>query len=221
MLNMDFAKTVVINTNASDWVSSPKAGVWRKPLAREDAERGHATSIVRYDAGASFSAHDHPLGEEILVLEGTFSDETGNYPAGTYLRNPEGFRHAPFSREGCIILVKLHQFQNGDNQKIRVDTLNGSWQQGYGNLEVLPLHSYEGEHTALVKWPKGEVFEHHSHFGGEEIYVMSGTFKDEHGSYPAGTWLRSPHLSKHHPFVDEETVIWVKIGHLHPDLIAR
>ena len=114
MLNMDFEKRAVVETATQDWVASPMPGVWRKPLAREDLERGHATSIVRYDPGASFSAHDHPQGEEILVLEGVFSDETGDYPAGTYFRNPEGFRHAPFSVEGCVLLVKLHQFQADD-----------------------------------------------------------------------------------------------------------
>ena len=104
MLNMDFSKRVVIDTQYQDWVASPMAGVWRKPLAREEAERGHATSIVRYEPGASFSLHDHPKGEEILVLQGTFSDESGDYPAGCYFRNPEGFRHAPFSQDGCIIM---------------------------------------------------------------------------------------------------------------------
>ena len=113
---MDFNQRVVINTAQRDWVASPMPGVMRKPLAREDAERGHATSIVRYEPGARFSAHDHPLGEEILVLEGVFSDETGDYPAGTYFRNPQGFRHAPFSTEGCVLLVKLHQFQADDMQ---------------------------------------------------------------------------------------------------------
>jgi anti-sigma factor ChrR (cupin superfamily) len=216
MHNMDFSKTVVIDTHQQEWVASPMPGVWCKSLAREDAERGHATSIVRYDAGASFSLHDHPLGEEILVLEGIFSDETGDYPAGTYFRNPEGFRHAPFSKQGCVILVKLHQLSQGDSQRIHVDTKATSWQSGYGALEVMTLHTFEGEHTALVKWPAGEVFQPHQHFGGEEIYVISGTFKDQHGSYPAGTWLRSPHLSEHHPYVDEETLIWVKVGHLMP-----
>ena len=51
-------------------------------------------------------------------------------------------------------------------------------------------------------------------FPGEEIFVLSGEFCDEHGRYPAGTWIRSPHLSQHHPFVDKETIIWVKTGHL-------
>ena len=184
------------------------------PLAREDAERGHATSIVRYDAGAKFSAHGHPLGEEILVLEGVFSDDSGDYPTGTYFRNPEGFIHAPFSEEGCIILVKLHQFAPGDTQHVCIDTHARQWQPGNGGLQVMPLHNFEGESTALVKWPAGERFQPHRHFGGEEIYVIEGEFIDEHGRYPAGSWIRSPHASEHNPYVERETLIWVKTGHL-------
>lgn len=78
MLNMQFDRPVVIDTNKVDWQQSPRPGVWRKLLAREEAERGHATSIVRYDPGAAFATHGHPLGEEILVLAGTFSDEHGH-----------------------------------------------------------------------------------------------------------------------------------------------
>lgn len=214
MINMDFSAQVVIDTAQQEWVASPMTGVWRKPLAREDAERGHATSIVRYDPGARFSQHDHPLGEEILVLEGIFSDETGDYPQGTYFRNPEGFRHAPFSEPGCTLLVKLHQFQPDDNEHIVIDTLNTPFQPGIGSLQVLSLHQHGSEQVALVKWPAGERFQAHSHFGGEEIYVISGEFCDEHGSYPAGSWIRSPHLSEHFPYVKEDTLIWVKVGHL-------
>src|SRR5437867_10618303 len=109
---MQFEQRVMIDTGDRRWEPSPVSGVWRKPLGREEAERGHATSIVRYDPGASFTGHNHPGGEEILVLDGTFSDETGDFTAGMYFRNPLGFRHAPFSNEGCLILVKLHQFQS-------------------------------------------------------------------------------------------------------------
>jgi anti-sigma factor ChrR (cupin superfamily) len=214
MLNMDFTQTVAINTNQADWMDSPMPGVQRKPLAREEAERGHATSIVRYEPGASFRAHDHPLGEEILVLEGVFSDETGDYPAGTYFRNPEGFRHAPFSKEGCLLLVKLHQFQDTDKEHVVIDTKTAEFRPGVGGLTVLPLHQHGSEQVALVHWPAGEHFVQHSHFGGEEIYVMEGEFIDEHGRYPAGTWLRSPHLSEHHPYVEQDTLIWVKVGHM-------
>jgi len=214
MLNMDFRQRVVIDTATQPWLPSPMAGVWRKPLAREEAERGHATSIVRYEAGASFSPHDHPLGEEILVLEGVFSDATGDYRAGTYFRNPPGFRHAPFSNEGCVILVKLHQFQMADTDRVVIDSRQSAFQPGSGKLEVLPLHSHGAEQVALVRWPAGERFSSHSHFGGEEIYVISGELRDEHGRYPQGTWLRSPHLSRHCPFVDEPTLLWVKTGHL-------
>ncbi len=214
MLNMDFDRRVVINTRNKEWVASPRPGVCRKPLAREEAERGHATSIVRYDPGASFSVHDHPLGEEILVLEGVFSDESGDYPAGTYFRNPEGFRHAPFSKEGCVILVKLHQFKPDDLEHVCIDTNTAEWMPGQGNIEVMPLHEFESESVALVRWPAAENFKPHVHAGGEEIYVISGELIDEHGRYPAGTWVRSPHMSSHHPFVELDTLIWVKVGHL-------
>ena len=211
---MDFSQLVVIDTQQQEWQLSPSPGVWRKPLARADVEQGHATSIVRYDAGASFSAHEHPKGEEIFVLDGVFSDETGDYPAGSYLRNPEGFRHAPFSEQGCVILVKLHQFQPHDDQRICIDTDNTSWLAGSGNLKVMPLHSFATQSTALVFWPAGEHFQAHVHVGGEEIYVISGEFIDEHGRYCAGTWLRSPHMSRHRPFVEQDTLILVKVGHL-------
>ncbi|MFC3194790.1 cupin domain-containing protein [Marinicella sediminis] len=213
-INMDFSKRLVIDTGKQEWQASPSPSVLRKPLAREAAESGHATSVVKYQAGASFNSHQHPRGEEILVLEGVFSDEHGNYPAGTYLRNPPGTSHAPFSKPGCVLLVKLCQFQFSDQTQLKIDTRKQPWQPGIGGLQVMSLHNHGHERTALVKWPPGEVFQPHTHFGGEELFVLSGTFRDEHGQYPKGTWVRSPHLSSHHPFVEEETIIWVKTGHL-------
>ena len=214
MLNMEFDQRVVINTQQQPWLASPHKGIWRKPLAREEAERGHATSVVRYDGGASFATHGHPLGEEIFVLEGTFSDESGDFPAGSYLRNPKGYVHSPYSNDGCLLLVKLHQFQNEDDQQINIDTNNADWFAGQGHLEVMPLHNFGGESTALVHWPAGEHFQPHVHHGGEEIYVIRGEFIDEHGRYPEGSWIRSPHMSRHHPYVEEDTLILVKVGHL-------
>jgi len=214
MINMDFTKRVVVRTNEQAWQASPLPGVWRKPLAREDRESGHATSIVKYDAGAKFSAHNHPLGEEIFVLSGTFSDETGDFPAGSYFRNPKGFVHAPYSLNGCELLVKLHQMSALESDRLSINTNNQPWQPGHGHLTVKPLYNFQTESVALVFWPAGEKFILHSHFGGEEIYVISGEFIDEFGRYPQGSWIRSPHLSQHHPFVEQDTLIWVKTGHL-------
>lgn len=214
MLNMDFSKRIVIDTAQQEWIASPSKGVWRKPLEREAEESGHTTSVVKYEPNSQFSTHPHPQGEEILVLEGVFSDEYGDYPAGTYLRNPPGSQHAPFSKEGCVILVKLNQFESEDLETVRINTNQASWQSGVGGLQVMPLHNFEHEHVALVKWPKGEKFQPHRHFGGEEIFVLSGEFRDELGTYPALSWIRSPHMSEHFPFVEQETIIWVKTGHL-------
>ncbi|MDJ0881200.1 MAG: cupin domain-containing protein [Gammaproteobacteria bacterium] len=213
-LNMDFNLKVMVDTNQLDWVASPSPNVWRKPLAREHAEKGHTTSIVRFEPNSYFPQHEHPLGEEILVLDGIFSDEHGDYGPGTYIRNPPGSRHTPFSRDGCKLFVKLDQFDSKDLETKRVNTLAMEWVPGQGRLEVMPLHDFNGEHVALVKWPTRERFQPHTHFGGEEILVLTGEFKDEFGSYPAGSWLRSPHMSRHHPFVEVETIIWVKVGHL-------
>jgi len=214
MLNMNFAERIVIDTESMSWLASPAQGVWRKPLEREDAESGHTTSIVRYEAGSQFKTHPHPMGEEILVLDGVFSDQHGDYPAGTYIRNPPGSSHAPFSKQGCTILVKLNQFDAGDSATVRINTSKQQWLAGQGGLEVMPLHNFEHEHVALVKWPVGERFQPHKHFGGEEIFVLSGEFRDEHGHYPQGSWIRSPHMSEHFPFVEQQTIIWVKTGHL-------
>jgi anti-sigma factor ChrR (cupin superfamily) len=214
MINMDFKQRVVIETNAQSWLPSPAIGVQRKPLEREAKESGHTTSVVEYAAGSTFSRHEHPFGEEILVLQGVFSDENGDYPAGTYIRNPPGSSHAPFSKHGCVILVKLNQFEALDLTEVRIDTSVKPWVDGLGNLKVMPLHDFEHEHVALVKWPAGEHFQSHRHFGGEEIFVISGEFIDDNGRYPQGTWIRSPHMSMHAPYVEQETVIWVKTGHL-------
>ena len=213
-INMDFSKNIVINTTTESWVESPSKKVLRVRLEREKEESGHATSVVKYQPGAIFDAHSHPQGEEIYVLEGVFSDEHGDYPAGSYIRNPPGTSHSPFSKEGCTILVKLDQFRDGDDTQVNINIHNQNWVAGHGNLEVMPLHTFETEGTALVKWPAGEKFISHSHFGGEEIFVISGAFKDEYGNYPKGCWLRSPHLSEHTPWADEDTIIFVKTGHL-------
>jgi anti-sigma factor ChrR (cupin superfamily) len=216
MLNMDFSLPVTIDTRAQAWIPSPKAGVWRKPLAREEAERGHATSIVRYDAGASFHGHNHPGGEEILVLEGTFSDETGDFHAGTYFRNPMGFVHAPFSKQGCVILVKLHQFQPEDTARLAIETDKAEWRELQPGLQVLLLHEFRNERVALVRQAATVPGIAHEHPGGEEIYVLEGELMDADGTYPAGTWLRRPPGSKHCPVATKNALLWVKSGHLAP-----
>ena len=220
MLNMDISQRVVIKTQDMDWQKSPSKGVWRKPLAREEAERGHATSVVRFEPGSIFAAHEHPGGEEIMVLEGVFSDETGDYSAGSYIRNPIATKHTPYTKEGCVLLVRLNQFQTGDVEQINTNTRQTEWYAGYGDLKVKPLHEFNGTSTALVHWPAGTHFLPHVHAGGEEIFVLSGEFIDEHGRYPTGSWIRSPHMSKHDPHVDVDTTILVKVGHLHASLSA-
>jgi anti-sigma factor ChrR (cupin superfamily) len=170
---------------------------------------------VRYAPGARFSAHPHDQGEEIFVLEGTFSDESGHHGPGTYLKNPPGSSHAPYSEAGCTIFVKLRYQDLADTERVVVNTRAAEWRPGLvPGLKVLPLHAFGTQHTALVRWAPETFFQPHTHWGGEEIFVIEGVFSDEHGDHPAGTWLRSPHLSRHQPFSRPGCLILVKVGHL-------
>jgi len=183
-------------------------------LERQGAEVAKATSIVRYQPGSKFQAHHHALGEEIFVLDGTLSDETGDYPAGTYIMNPPGSSHAPFSESGCTLFVKLRHL--GPDQEVRevIDTTTAHWHQGLvPGLHVMPLMQ-QGSGSTLVKWAPQTFFNPHRHYGGEEIFVIEGVFEDEHGRYPAGSWIRSPQMSMHKPFSKEGCTIFVKTGHL-------
>jgi|TARA_Y100000992_G_scaffold279796_1_gene226323 anti-sigma factor ChrR (cupin superfamily) len=217
MVNQDFTKRIAIDSAKETWHKSPSDGVERLYLERDDGgESAVATSIVRFAPGSKFDKHIHDGGEEFIVLEGTFSDEFGSYPKGTYVRNPQGSAHNPFSDSGCKLFVKLRQFQNDDQEQIKIDTNKEPWLPGLvDGLSVMPLHHFNTEHAALVKWAPNTVFNPHQHWGGEEILVLEGTFYDEFGTYPKGSWLRSPHLSQHTPFTKEEgALIFVKTGHL-------
>ncbi|AFY39344.1 anti-ECFsigma factor, ChrR [[Leptolyngbya] sp. PCC 7376] len=214
-INADFNQRVVLETNQLDWQDSPMQGVRRRMLDRDGAEVARATSLVKYEPGSYFTAHTHGGGEEFFVVEGTFSDEHGDYSAGTYVRNPVDSSHAPFSKDGCTIFVKLWQMSPEDDQQKAINTNTEHWLPGMvQGLSVLPLHAHGTENVALVKWEPGTKFQTHRHWGGEEILVLEGTFADEQGIYPKGTWLRNPPNSIHTPFSDEGCIIYVKTGHL-------
>jgi len=214
-LNADLSQRCVVDGNALAWQTSPSPLVHRRLLERDGGEIARATSIVRYDAGATFALHEHGLGEEILVLDGTLGDEFGDYGPGTYLKNPPGSSHAPFSVGGCTLFVKLRHLPPDDTKRVVVHTRQSPWFQGMvKGLKVMPLSESGTSHTAMVQWAPQTYFNPHRHYGGEEIYVVEGVFSDEYGRYPQGSWIRSPHLSQHKPFSVEGCLILVKTGHL-------
>lgn len=222
-LRADFSQREVVRPQDYVWVDSPMPGVRRMMLDRVGDEVARATSIVRYAPRSAFSPHVHGGGEEFLVLEGLFADEHAQYPAGSYVRNPIGTAHQPrIGDEGATIFVKLHQFAAEDQSRINVNTRRADFRPGLvDGLEVLPLHDFEAEHVALVRWAPQTRFQRHPHWGGEEVLVLEGTWYDEHGAYPAGTWIRSPHGSVHQSYtLDEPVLIYVKVGHL-PQITDR
>lgn len=215
-LNADFDQRVVIRPEAYDWVASPASGVERMMLDRVGDEVARATSLVRFAPNSSFDAHTHGGGEEYLVLDGVFSDEDGDYPAGTYVRNPIGTRHTPrIGPEGATILVKLRQFDPDDDvQKVvRTDT---AFDEVAPGLSQIVLHEHGPERVRMVRFAPGTKLDRHAHPGGEELFVIEGSYSDDDGHYPAGTWLRSPVGTGHAPWSDEGCLLWIKTGHLAP-----
>lgn len=217
-LNDDFSQRVVADSSAMGWEASPSPTVWRKRLAHSGAaEAGAVTSIVRYDADSAFPEHGHPDGEEIFVLDGVFSDQSGDYPAGSFLLNPEGFRHAPFSKQGCVIFVKLRQYGGATRERIAINSENLDWQPGPNpGTWFKPLYTQVGfpERIVLIRLDPGAGPIAHEHPGGEEILILDGAIEDEDGRYATGAWLRSPAGSRHAPFSRTGGTMLVRQGFL-------
>ena len=70
--------------------------------------------------------------------------------------------------------------------------------------------------TSFVRYAPDSHFPRHSHPGGEEIFVLTGTFSDEHGHYPAGWYVRNPPGSSHQPFSAPGATIFVKLWQMQP-----
>ena len=217
-LNADLSERAVCDTNAMDWQPSPVDGVWRKRLELIGAvESGRVTSLVRFDPGARFPAHDHPDGDEILVLDGTFSDEFGDHPKGTFLLNPEGTRHEPYSKLGCRLLVKLRQYPGAAREKVRIDTLSAPWRETeYPGSSQLMLYEDEAhpEAICLFRMSPGCIVPEHNHPGGEELFVLEGGLEDQYRRYAEGCWGRSPAGSHHWVKSESGRLVYAKLCHL-------
>lgn len=214
-MNADLNARVVLDTDAMAWLAADGARDGCKLLDRVDAEGAQATSVVRCAPGCVLELAGQGLGEEILVLEGTLMEGRAGYSAGVYLRYPPGASRTLHTDEGCVLFIKRYPFEPEDADVVRIETTKTPWFPGLvSGLSVMPLHQYQHEHAALVRWQPETYFQPHAHFGGEEILVLSGVFEDEYGRYPAGTWIRSPHMSRHQPFSRMGCTIFVKTGHL-------
>jgi len=217
-VNADPSRPALMHTSEMPWEPSPSPSVWRKRLELAGpAEAGRVTSVVLYERGSAFPAHDHPDGEEILVLDGTFSDERGDHPAGTLLLNPEGFRHAPFSREGCTLFVKLRQYGGAGRRQVVTDTTKEGWRGvGRPGIEILPLYRQRGfpEVIRLMRLAPDTAMPPHEHHGGAEVFVLDGAFEDGDGRYGPGDWIRYPNGSRHAVASPEGCRLYLKLGHL-------
>jgi hypothetical protein len=215
-LNADFSRRVVVHTARLPWAASPMAGVERRMLDRIGDEVARATSIVRYAPGSHFSPHTHGGGEEFFVLEGVFQDEHGEFPAGSYVRNPPTSRHTPGSVPGCILFVKLWQFDLSDRTQIGLDTGQMPYRPATDRpgVEHIPLFSDSREEVRLERWAPGAAITM-TVPGGAEVLVLDGDFHEGGERFEAQSWLRLPAGSAFKAKVGPDGCkVWVKTGHL-------
>jgi len=196
-LNADFSQRVAVHAARLAWVPSPIKGVERRMLDRIGDEVARATSIVRYAPGSHFSPHEHGGGEEFLVLEGVFQDEHGDYPVGSYVRNPPTSSHTPGSEPGCVIFVKLWQFEPRDRAHVRIDTTRAPFQSvpQRPGVQVLQLFGDEREDVRVERWAPGARIENRADVG-IEILVVTGSFVESGEEFTRHSWLRLPASSR-------------------------
>lgn len=221
LVNADFSRTVIVTPDQHAWVASPQAGVERVMLDRVGAEQARATSLVSYAPQSFFPAHAHPRGEEILVLSGTFSDADGDCPAGTYIRNPPGSSHRPFSVDGATIFVKLRQMHPQDAQQVRIDTRDAANWRDTDGRDTCALYAGFGEQVCLQKLPPGGTL-FCDPVPGAEILVLDGSLLYEGMACETGSWIRLPAGGYPQVAAGEPGVtLYLKICALPPAAAAR
>ncbi|MEP3276685.1 MAG: cupin domain-containing protein [Stappiaceae bacterium] len=215
-LNADFSQRVVVHSDEVDWLSSPIPGVDRRMLDRIGEEVARATTIVRYAPESKFSSHVHSGGEEFIVLDGVFQDEHGDFPAGSYIRNPPTSSHTPGSDKGCVIFVKLWQFEPDDRTQVMIDMnkMEPVAAADRPGVSVVPLFHDERETVRMENWAKGTHVQMTLPQGGEFI-VLDGSFIDGEDTLRKHSWLRVPEGGKLDAVSNaDNTKVWIKTGHI-------
>ena len=213
-VNADFERRTLVRFDDTDWVASPVPGVERKMLDRIGEEVARATTIVRFAPGSAFSPHTHDGGEEYLVLEGTFQDEDGDFPVGSYVRNPPTSSHTPAAQDGATILVKLHQFDLQDRTQVQINTNTTDWSSTAPGVDTIQLHKDEREEVTIERWAPG-TSQMLDASGGLEIFVIDGELKESDDALSRWDWLRLPVGASFQAIAGEAGArVWIKTGHL-------
>jgi hypothetical protein len=215
-LNSDFGIRAAVHAARLDWRPSPIPGVDRRMLDRVGDEVARATSIVRYAPHSRFSPHTHGGGEEFLVLDGVFQDEHGDFPAGSYVRNPPTTSHTPASEAGCTIFVKLWQFDPDDRTQLSIGTSTLPFEPASGRpgVELAPLFEDARERVRLERWGLGLSIELPLP-GGIELLVLDGSFAEGGEEFTPQSWLRVPAGAALRAAAGPGgCLVWVKSGHL-------
>src|SRR5258707_15028353 len=105
--------------------------------------------------------------------------------------------HADFTRRAVVHAVRLAWV--------------ASPMAGVGRRMLVRVGGEVARATSIVRYAPESRFSPPVHDGGEEFLVLDGVFQDEHGAFPAGSYIRNPPQSRHTPGSKPGCTIFVKL----------
>lgn len=214
-VNADLTRHVIVHTADMAWEETGHPGIRQKRLERlNDPVKGRETLLMRLDPDTALPTMETPARMEIYVVEGAYTDEHGDHPAGTYIQYPPGFSHSPSSKAGCVLFVKRRNGRGGEH--LVIDTNRDEWQPwGHRGGKMIRFYKddggFEAAHIGDMR-PNAQIPEH-DHPGGEEIFIFGGAMADEFGVCKPGTWVRFPVGLRHTPAsLDDGCKLYVREG---------
>ena len=222
-INYDIDKKIVVHADRANWRRDPSGMMDLLYLDLVDSEKSVATMLMRLRKRALLPVETLNGGKELLVLEGDFQDERGNYPVGSYMRFPPGSRQEPYSDNGGLLFAKTWQFSPRDRAHVNIDAYSQyrlaprkrpgvQIQHLFGdNREDVRIEHWDANHRIVL-----------NQCNGLEVFVLSGGFFEPSTVYKKHSWLRLPPNQPLRAIVgDKGARVFIKEGHLVHEVPGR
>lgn len=215
VFNADFNSRVVVRSDNLDWIQTENPGISVRPLEVAGYHAQRLTLIVRFEPETRYRLQQHFESEEILVLDGSLDIENQTCTPGYYIRYPHRSNLLHYSKNGCVLFVKLGEFASNDTSRRVIDTHSEEqWLPGpVEGTEVRALHMHDTRSVLMIRWLQQASFKPALDPQGEEVFVVRGRLIDIDGAYTQHHWIRNPIPAWQAWRGDAGTLVYYKNGH--------
>ena len=192
-INDDIRKKVVVHPRNKQWTAEHSGMCETLYLDLVDKVKPVATKLVRISPSSILPPEMIGGGKEVLVLEGTYNDQRGEYPTGSYMRFPPGTKQEAFTDKGCLLFVKTWQFEPTDRKRVNIDAFRAEMKRPRKRQGVVlqQLYSDYREDVRIEHWERNHRLVIHQ-CNGLEVLLLSGEFFEPSASYKPLSWVRLP-----------------------------